>query len=448
RAETGSFKSDVRPVRLNEVLEQGLRQSHDEQIRQYKSEFYDLQWDDNHRKFWLPHVKLTMTTEEKRLSRIHRGSKQGYAYSEPASGELGLEFGEYTLFNWGKDYLKYLNQQTDYLRNKQSLYEKKRNLKQELIIRYFELVNSHDIEDVLRQQLRHTSFIYRLNRERLAIGKAPKQEYLQARSEYLRAQNEFYQARTNTQLLEEKMSYYLSDPVGTRYILRDKLKYQQLNTQVDEVVKISRQSNGEILDSVRQVETTNRDYEVTLKENLPLPKISVNLGAYTHSFNRNNNQTSYETHPGDSNIDVVASINASWSIFGEGGLFNASQRAMAVVNRNMALEGLNRSKDLATNNVREYFRTVHHLQNQMSIMEAKVEVARKAFDVIMDNYINRKSSFVTFKDALNDRTQSEIQFALTKLEHLRNKVLMAQAMGVENPPGEILERLVIEEKVK
>jgi outer membrane protein TolC len=448
KAESSLLKADFKIIRLNEVIEQGLRQGHEEQLRQLQGQYLDMQWDNNFETFWLPQVKLSLVTAEQRVARVRKGSKSGHSYADQASGVLALELGEYTVFNWGKDYLQYLNNETNYLRNKDTLYEKRRQLKQDLIVQYFTLEEAKELETAFRQQLRQASFIYRLNRERMAIGKATKQEYFQARGDYLRAQQEYFQARIDVQLADERMSYYLSDPAGTRYILKDKMKYQEINLDLNEAIRIAQKNNPSVLDAVRDMQTTSRDYEIAIKDNLPLPKFTINLGTYANTFSRNHNRTIYETHAEDSNLDIVASINATWALTGEGGLFNSRKQSMSSLKRNMAVETFNHSKDLASSNIREIYKNLIHLQNQNNILTSKLEVVRKTFDMIVDNYINRKTTFINYKDALVDRTQTEIEFLKNKLTHLKNKILLSQIMGVENPPGEILEKLVLEEKLK
>ena len=80
------------------------------------------------------------------------------------------------------------------------------------------------------------------------------------------------------------------------------------------------------------------------RESLPLPEIKVNLGAYKHSFGENTNRTTYlsDTAPGE--VEIVASVNATWSVWGSNGLLNQRKKAKALLDKEIALKEMAHAK--------------------------------------------------------------------------------------------------------
>lgn len=75
--------------------------------------------------FWLPKVSLEMLASNHRMDRFHTSSEstpQMGAQQSP-TGSVGLVMEEYSLFNWGRDYLQYLNDKSTLTRQNQQLLE-------------------------------------------------------------------------------------------------------------------------------------------------------------------------------------------------------------------------------------------------------------------------------------------------------------------------------------
>ncbi len=441
-------RTNTKALYLNDVIEQGLRKNYDQEVRKYDKEILELSWKDSWEDFWLPKVSLSLMTSDQKLGTLIKGSNNTNPRSKRPDGTLSLDFGDYTVFNWGKDYLQYLNTKADYKRGKESLREESRDLKHNLIISYFKLYYLKEAERIKRDQLRHASFIYRLNREKISLKKITKQDYYLARAEYLRAQNEYHEAKNNVQIQNESVALLINDEVGTKYILRDRLKYEVLNTSLEEAIRLSRKNNPDALDAQKNVQNAKRSYELALKENLPLPKISVKLGAYDYRFNSSTNRTNYSTGTGNSNVDLVASINATWSLTGSGGLFNDRKTRTSFLSKHIAFTKkaqIHRSVDAL---IKTTYFTVNHLQNQINILDARIPTLQKTFDTILENYMNKKARYIDFKNTLIELTETETLLESNRFLHLLNKVELARLIGLEDFPGENFENLIIKVKGK
>ena len=438
-----------KPLRLNDVIEQGLRKSYDQELRNKKEVLSDLTFDGVKRKFWYPNVKLVLSTDEQLISLLGSSKRKvGTNNPKTPTGSFGLVFDDYTFFNWGKDYAQYLINRSKYEREKESYNESKRELKLDLIYRYFNLVSSKNIEKIYQDKLRQASFVYRLNKEKLAIGKAAQQDYYQSRNEYLSAQSEFHQAKMNTDIADENMAYLLTDEVGTKYIIAESLDFKKIKVSLLEAISMAQSKNPTLLNSKTTLLNAERSYDIAQKENLPLPKFTINLGAYEKKFGPATNKTTYETYTGNGNIELVATVNATWDLTGDDGLLNNNKLAKSRINREIAYFELNKNKHYTESQVQETYKNILAYQNQMLILDAKIPSMQKSFDIILDNYLSGKTKYNDFHIALDEISKTRVYLETIKLNHLVEKLNLAKLIGVDDFPGENFEHLAIKTKVK
>ncbi|MCF8059373.1 MAG: TolC family protein [Bacteriovoracaceae bacterium] len=444
------FKVDsAKSISLSSVIEQALRANYDQNQRDFSEEVLNLNWEDTKEAFWMPQLSLSLQTNSQRIGRIKRGDVGGGGFSRHPTGSLSFGVQDYVVFNWGKDYLAYLNNKESYRRSTTSFKEQRRALRHEVIIKYFELAYFTRLVEIYRRQLRHTSFVYRFNREKVSIRKINRQEYYQARSEYLRAQNSFQEASNKQRLAEEEMAFLITDEPGTRYILKDRLDFQRIQMPLEEAEKIAISNNPEILESTKDVNNAKRSYQIQLRENLPLPKFSVNLGAYTHRFAPGVSTTRYESGLANNEIDLRASINASWSITGVGGFFNQRTTEKSLIGRQLSYSQLAEARHKTLSDLQRSYYRARTYEQQIRVLEAASETNNKTFDVILENYLDRKTAFINFSDALLESVYSDAALAERYYLHTREKVLLAQEMGVDELPGKSFENLGIpKESVK
>tara|TARA_R110002072_G_scaffold64203_2_gene159226 strand:- start:64372 stop:65766 length:1395 start_codon:yes stop_codon:yes gene_type:complete len=434
-------KDNYKSLSLNDSIEQALRKNFDEKSRQFQSDILDLNWSDTKDDFWMPKIQLTLSSGEQRVGRLRRGSKTTNGADRLPGGYLALSLGEYTLFNWGKDYLAYLNEKEAYRRDSDSIKEKRRELKHLIVSKYFQLYYYNRVLSINKTYLRHASFVYRLNREKVTQKKISRQEYYQSRSQYLKAQNIYHEAKNNLKVANEEMANLLDDPSGTQYILADELNYKKVKITKYEASTMAKESNPGILDAKANVAIAKREYEITVKNNLPLPKFSINLGAYQRTFGQNVNSTAYSTRAGNSDLDIVATVNATWSITGSGGLFNKRTTNRSHIEKQLFFNKLAQSQHTTESNVELRLKNLKHFENQITILEARNVTLQKTFDVVLENYLNKKTRYLDFENTLEDLIDSDIEFEKFRFLHVNEKVELAKEIGIEDFPGENFESL-------
>lgn len=427
---------------LEEAISKGLRKNFQQKTREYQKEIIELNWKDTFDGFWFPQLSLSVNTAPHRLESLY-GDTDDNALPNTPSGFVGLEFDDYTVFNWGKDYLAYLNAQATYERQNQALKEQKRALRFQIIDQYFNLARLKNIRSIKKSQLRHTSFIYRLSKEKLELGKIARQQFLQGKAEFLRAHKEFQEVNVLVSQNEEKLAQLLGDELTTSYTLVNQLKFSPLTIKKAESINYAGMRSPALLQAKTDLENANRSYDRTLKENLPLPKISVRLGAYRHQFSNQGAQDTVSTYGDSRNVEVAASINMRWAIFGAGGLMNSRDRERSYFNKRIAEINFTESRRDVKVTISTLHRQISHLEETVKAARARLQNARELFDTTLDRYISGKTSFPDMKIVLDSLISSEEQLESAKYEHLAQKLDLANISGLDDFPGEKFDNLVL-----
>ncbi|OFZ14795.1 MAG: hypothetical protein A2X86_19285 [Bdellovibrionales bacterium GWA2_49_15] len=435
-----------KPITLNQVIQQGLKENHAQKSREMQDTILELQWAGVWDSFWIPTLTLSLSTEAQRIGRIRTGSARETANPNAPTGLASLSLGDYTVFNWGKDYLDYLNNKQTIRRSKQILTEEKRALKHKIIISYFDVLTKKEIEMSMRDQLRHASFVYRLNREKISAQKIARLDYHQARAEFLRVQEEYYTAKSNLDQAQEQLGNLIDDDPGTRYVYQETLEYKDSKVEFNEAQEMAKKNSPAVLSTMVQHEVADRKLEKARRENLPLPKFTIDLGAYTQTFGRSTYVQGYQTSAGNSAIEMVATVNATWTLYGDAGFLNKRDLQEASLSKGIAARNFLEANDFVSAQLHILFDKISNYQKQMGILEPRLKNARKTFDVALDNYTKKKANFTDFLHALRDFTEAEISNANTKFQHLKAKVELASMAGVEDFPGERFEALALKAK--
>jgi outer membrane protein TolC len=432
-----------RVLDLRSVLEEGFRRNPFERIRGQQREQIELLKTDVWQRFWLPKVSLELDTSNHRIDRFHEStqSSPGMGAQRAPTGSLGLVIDQYTLFNWGRDYLRYQNERQTLNRANQQLTEARRRLKFSLINQYFNMIRTKEIKRIRQEQLRQTSFIHRLAREKLQLRKIWAQEYYQTRSEFLRAQTEYQEALYDVGLQEEEMANLLGDEWRGSYRTTEQLKYVAVAASLDEALKLAEEQSVEYRDAKLAYDNASRTYERTFKENLPLPEFTFNLGSYRTGFDPDGTTWQYQSTPGNRNIELVAAIDMRWTLLGEGGFFNSRVNQQAYLNKRIAEINFFNVKRLLEVKIRTIYKTLRFLEQKVEIARFQHKNAQSNYDSVLDNYIAGRATYADIKLAVDNLVISHVNSENVKYEHLQKKLELADYMGLEDFQGENFEQL-------
>lgn len=433
-----------RAIDLRSVIEESLRRNPFEQVRNQQAGIIDLEKQNLAESFWMPTVALNLTNNNQRYDRLHTSSSNSPQMGNQTSpnGSVGIEIEDYSLFNWGRDYLAYLNTKTTLNRENQKLNEARRRLKFNSISQYFNLVRVKEILRIKREQLRQASFIHRLAREKLALRKITSQEYYQTRSEFLRSQTEYQQSLFEVSLEEEKIANILGDDFQTSYKPSEELKYVSLNTQMQEALRLALDQSPAFRDAKVDYDNASRSYDKTLKDNLPLPKFTFNLGTYQQNFDNSGSSWTRQTDSnGNRNVEIAASVNMRWTLLGEGGVFNSRDNKQSYLNKRISeIKYFNTKREIEVK-VRTIFKTIKFLEQKITIADYQLKNSQSNFDTTLENYRSGRTTYPEIKLSLDNFVNSSINSENVTFEHLLKKLELSDLMGLEDLPGENFEQL-------
>ncbi len=432
------------PINVRTAIEKGLRENSSERVRRFNEKLLDLDWDDTFYDFWYPKVSLSLTASNSEMYHFATGHSRGEKQSSTGlvpNGALVLDLGEYTLYNWGIDYLGYLIEKDSYNRSKESVKEQRRDLKLNIIKQYFQLAYYKKRLKSYEDQLRHATFLYRLQRARFTNRKLSKIDYYRARTEYLEAKNNIEAIRVEVSAQDAALAELISDNPTTIYRITEDLKFIKHKYPLEDAIAKAMEYNDTLNDLEVTMRNAERSHEATVKGHLPLPKLTVNLGAYTHGFDKDGGTTTFETNTGDTNVELVGSINATWTLFGSGGFLNAREREKAIVTKKLAHYNYHNQKRSLELSIRTAYQNIKLLEAQMVAAQATAENAQKYFDAALDEFSKSKVSFSIIRRAMLDLLSAEIAYEEAKYNHLQERISLAQSIGIDDFPGSSFENL-------
>jgi outer membrane protein TolC len=438
-----NLNDSAKGMTLLDAIEEGLRKNNAEVLRKYEFQLNELDYKDIYDDFYFPKLSLTMSTSQDHFAEnLYRDSLENASSSKTPTGSIGLGFNDYTIFNWGKDYLSFLNSKHSYNRNKEKFKEKKRELRYQIIVSYFNLSRLNKLVFIYKKQLSHTSFIYRLAKEKLSLRKINSQEFLQAKAEFLEAHRAYQDSLFNYYNHQQTFSNLLGDDLKSTYKPIDSLRFKPIAIGSIEAAKMIARNQPSILDAKLAVENSNRDYQRVLKENLPLPKFSLKLGSYQRAYSTSGYEDSYSTFSNSKNIEIAASLNMSWTLYGSGGFFNSRETERSYFQKKISeikLREAHRESRVANNLTHS---RILYLEKKYTANNKQLINARKVFDKTIDNYIASRTKFVDVKQVLEHLRETSIHFENSKYEHLVEKITFASLMGLDDFPGEKFDNLV------
>lgn len=432
--------SESRYISLKDAIEAGLRKNSQQKVRNFNFEINQLNKKDNFANFWLPDINLTLNTDDHVIGTIYE-SRNNNASSKNISGSFGIEVADYTIFNWGRDYLNYINKKATFTRNDQKFKEERRDLRFRIIANYFELSKTKTLLNLSKKRLRHSSFVYRLAKEKLSLRKIRKSEYLHAKGDFLKAHNQYHEYKKVLTSSEESFAALIFDNIDTTYSPINYLRYVPLVLKSEQTLQFALKKSPIILDAKVNYLNSKRSYQKALKENLPLPKISMRFAAYNHNFSRYGSEDIYQNDDGNTNLELVASINMSWKILGDGGFFNQRITKKSYLEKRISEIQYKESKRFVSVDVKKTHERIEVLQNQLKALNLGKRNALKAFNTNLDDYIAGKTPYDTFKDVLNEYITVNINYENAKYSHLLEKLDLAFAMGKDDLPGQNFENL-------
>jgi len=222
----------------------------------------------------------------------------------------------------------------------------------------------------------------------------------------------------------------------------DPLIFRKYEGTLAEEIRLGKDNNPSVRDAQTAVQQQDRFHQIAQIDRLPLPRISLRLGAYRQDLGPQRTSPHWANAYGEDHIDVTAQINATWDLVGPEGFLNARQSKAKFLGLQIAQHEHQAAQDSTEGQIRQIHQALLLAQNDVIVHQAQVENAKQQYDTAINNYLKQRTTFLDYQQTLEDRTQAEISWHLARFDHVAQKIALAKAMGVENPPTEILERLI------
>jgi len=431
---------------LADAVDQSINLNFQEKERKYTKEILEIDYKNKHDAFWYPKISFEVNADPYSIFRLKNGDVNPNGITKTPNGSLGINLGDYTLFNWGKDYLIYQNDKDIFKRDTVILSEKQRQLKHLVILRYYQLAQKLKISKYYKFMVQQSSFVYRFNKERAIANKIQKLEYFQAKSLYLSAQENYHQARQELKAASFELAKLIIDKSDKILTPLNDIQFFPIAYNIEHLQEIAEANNENILNTKLNIKTTKREYQKEVRNNLPLPKITLNLGAYKHHFAANSSRTHYQTGPSQSSVDLVATINASWTIMGENGLFNKRTLRKSHLNHIVEKTKLKNFRHSIKTSVKKFFNDLKYLSRLIKISKTKLKTNKNQYDIIFNQYTKKQTTFINYQDALVSYINEQVNMTNYLISYISTKISIASAIGTVNLPNENFIKNTIELK--
>lgn len=267
----------------------------------------------------------------------------------------------------------------------------------------------------------------------------------------MKAQADLQLAKLNTNGQDLQMAELIADNPRNIYSLSEGYEFKEHLYPINEAIAQAMKTNDD-LDALKlALDNADRSHEIVQKQNLPLPKLNVNLGAYSHDFGPNGNSTTYATNTGDTNVEVVASIDATWTIFGSGGFLNGRDLERAIITKRLADFNYYNQKRSVELTIRATYQKMRILEEEIRMTELNYKSAQKTFDALLDRFVGKNSKKVEFeplRQTLDLLRDAETAYEEAKYKHISLRLSLASTLGIEDFPGEDFENLAVPVRAK
>ena len=350
-----------------------------------------------------------------------------------------LNFGSYTVFNFWRDWLVYEAARLTYERSQQQLTEYERSIRFQIIIAYFTLKTDQEKLEAAKRSIDIADAIVSLVKSRLKLGQANERDLSSSTVDLLTAKN-FYNDLSRTVKGDLwNLDLLLGDPIDTPYQLGTELKYRLLKIGPEEALRVYMTRSPDIRDARLDLRKTELAEELANKNRLPLPTIGFSGATLSYM----NSYYGGQTIPGSDsrgvfgNLDISATISLTIPIVGPGGLFNQREVDRAHYRRDISEINY---QQIGNQDQAKLFSLIAFIKSE----EQTIANLRDAFQkdaALLDSLFSQESSSsvsrLDLRDAVNQARDSEFTLKDTVLDHLRNKLQVADLVGMDYLPGDI-----------
>jgi len=419
---------------LQKAIEKAIEKNPGAQIQRMdlrKSEIdYDSAWD----KMYLPRVELKIKASsdftvgdiekvaEKREPKLH-----GF----PAHG-AELTLGEYTVFNFWKDWNKFEKSRISWVRSQQTYTESMRNFRFSISKAYFEAKIAQDNYEYARRFYSLSETILALMRSRERLGKATAEDLTSSQQDMLAKKIELGNSLMAFQSKSFSLNQLLGDSPGTEYLLVSDSEFEPIPLELDQIIAIFRQTSPTMRDLRKDLRGNELDLELAQKERLPLPTVTFSGLGIKYSNEYSELLREINTGSGSTQLNLSASMSLTLTLLGEGGFLNKRPIEKAKIDLDKQLLKFRNTQNKTEVEISNLLREIKQSEQNVRDYKQSLNSSSAILESLMANGATGKSDLrLKFRDALQQMRSDQASLAEANLNYMSSKFDLYELIGVD-----------------
>lgn len=394
-----------------------------------------LSYRDSFEEMYLPNVSLEAgTSSALTLGQIPHSSASDFGADKQRGdpmASVGLNMGEYTVFNSFKDKMSFDIAKLGYEREKERMVETTRSVRSDVVEAYFRAKTEQDKLAAAKRSRKMAKALLRLVKSRARVGKASSSDASSAEVDVLSAQNRVNELVGSEQSARWQLNTLLRYRLDAKYQLSTRLRFRPLKLTTEAAMKSYTSSAPSILDATYGLKASETSLKLAKMNRLPLPTVSfsgIGIRYVRNDFGTTGLQTS-TTGLDSGNIDLTASIYLSLPLVGPGGLFRQREVRQAYhykeISRLSYLETKLRDESAIHSSIlttRQQEKSIRNLQNSL-------KNATKVLNLLTKQMRRGRVSRLEVRDALEQARETELTLKDEILYHLSSKLQLGNLIG-------------------
>lgn len=405
---------------------------------------YDNAWDI----MYMPSVNLSLnSTSEKTIGTVPgtpaaaaaQGSPLGVSRNYPNSN-AAISLGDYNLFNFFRDQIAYDIAKISYERAEQQYQEQVRSIRFQIIKAYFRAKTELEKYDAAKRSVDLSSTILNLMKSRLKLNTATQDEVSSSEVDVLNAKTQLagqdqtsYDALANLNLL-------LNTNVQQKFNLISTIQYEALRIGAEEAFQVFKKTGPQIRDSTVFLKNSEMALELAEKNRLPLPTIKLAGMSVGYQHNYTGGTSSLSTNgssaPGGQ-LNVQAVVALTIPLYGPGGFLGSRTLSQARISRDLSEVTYTQTSINGELGVRVLVQQILREQNQLEVLKEAFEASLKILQGTFKKMSSGKANRLELRDAIAQARNSEIAYLELVVQHLSDKLSLAELIGVDQLPNEV-----------
>ncbi|MEO7163266.1 MAG: TolC family protein [Bdellovibrionia bacterium] len=353
------------------------------------------------------------------------------------SSSLTLSLGSYTLFNFWKDTDSFELASTEWIRQKQVFNEQVRTIRNSVTTAFFTYRAILEKLEAARKSIEFSETILELLKSRAKLGTDANVSEIDSSSvDLLNSKNNLNTLDTSAKTQLYQLNEILNDPIGTEYNITEQLNYVPMNITLAEAMKFYFTQSPEILDSKKNIKGAEINLKLTHKNLLPLPRVMFSPINLVMGDTYLSGTSSHSAQSGSGNFDITTSVSVTIPITGPGGLFNRRSLELSEISRDQADLSYVTTVMSGRSAIKSSFNQLKQLEEQIKNNREAAQRSGNVLDAAINQLMTGKVNRLELRDALSQSRDSLNNLEDSYVNHLQNKLSLAQKLGLDHLPGD------------